>query len=326
MKPLRQRNRASVGAVALVLIAALCAVAFSARSLPIIGEGTTYSAYFSESAGLTSGNQVQVAGVKVGEVRSVSLDGDRVRADFTAQDVPLGERTSASIEIRNLLGEKYIKLRPQGEGELSGDEPIPVKRTDAPYDIPKALDDVSETAGQIDTEQLAGSFRTISETFQNTPQEMRGTLQGLSALSDSLAKRDEELRRLVSRTADVSDVVAERKEQVSRLVQDGNRLLEELQKRQEVITSLLSGTERVSEELRGLVRDNQQELGPTLDKLERVSSMLQRNQDSVANSISALAPYVRVFNNTVGNGRWFDGYLCGLLQSCEDPSDIPGSP
>ena len=73
MKRLKDRNQAAVGAVALVLIVLVTATTYFSDQLPFFGNGTTYSAYFGESAGLAPDNEVEVAGVKVGTVSSVKL-------------------------------------------------------------------------------------------------------------------------------------------------------------------------------------------------------------------------------------------------------------
>jgi phospholipid/cholesterol/gamma-HCH transport system substrate-binding protein len=54
-------------------------------------------------------------------------------------------------------------------------------------------------------------------------------------------------------------------------------------------------------------------LGPVLQSLDQLTGMLQRNQDALGRGIKNLGPFVRLFNNAVGNGRWFDNYICGLL-------------
>ncbi|MCI2418055.1 MCE family protein [Saccharopolyspora sp. K220] len=311
MKPLRERNQAVVGVLAVVLITLVTLGAFFAKDLPVIGSGRTFQAYFTESAGLAAGNDVQVAGIKSGEVTDVELDGNRVLVTFRVDGVRVGERSRASIEIKTLLGEKYLALRPEGADELA--EPIPVERTTAPFDIPDALDQLTRTADRIDTQQLAESFRVLSETFRGAPQHLGQAMDGLSQLSRTIASRDQQLAALLQNASGVSKIVADRDAQVQRLISDGNLLLAELQSRREAISALLAGTQRLSDELRGLVADNQQQLQPTLDQLNQLTEMLQRNQDDLARTIAAMAPYVRGFNNTVGNGRWFDGYLCGLF-------------
>jgi phospholipid/cholesterol/gamma-HCH transport system substrate-binding protein len=62
-----------------------------------------------------------------------------------------------------------------------------------------------------------------------------------------------------------------------------------------------------------LINDNQQQLTPVLNSLNQFTTMLSNNQTSLANGIQLLAPFVRLFSNATGNGRWFDNYICGLL-------------
>ncbi|GAA2343213.1 MCE family protein [Saccharopolyspora halophila] len=311
MKPLRERNQATVGVVTLVLLVTGTLLAFSAKDLPLVGSGTGYQAYFSESAGLDSGDEVQIAGIKVGEVDSVALEGNRVLVDYTVDGRELGDRTTASIQIKTLLGEKFLELEPAGAREL--DEAIPLSRTTAPFDIPDAIDELTHTTGELDAEKLAASFQTMSDTMRGAPQHMSRAVDGLAKLSEAVAKRDQQLADLVRNASDVSGIVASRDQQVDRLIKDGNLLLSEVQARKEAISGLLEGTREVSRQLRGMVADNQQQIQPALAQLDELTSMLQHNQESLDKALGALAPYVRGFNNTIGNGRWFDGYFCGLL-------------
>ncbi|MGI5128157.1 MCE family protein [Pseudonocardia sp. CA-107938] len=313
MKPLRERNQAAVGAVAIAAIALASAGAFYADNLPFIGGGTGYSAYFVESAGLVPGDQVKVAGVQVGKVTDVELDRGRVRVEFRVDGVRVGDASRASIEIRTLLGDKFLALTGGGQGRQDPAVPIPVERTSTPFEIPDTLGKLATTVEGIDTQQLARSFDTLSKTFADTPEHVGAAMTGLSRLAESVASRDQELASLLASANNVSGVLAERNGEVARLISDGTLLLDELQRRRGAITALLEGTQHLADELRGLVADNREQLRPTLEQLDKVTELLQRNQDNLSRSIAAMAVYSRAFNNVVGNGRWFDGYLCGLL-------------
>ena len=95
--PFRERNPVIVGAVSLAVIAVLMLGAFRADSLPIIGGGDTYYAAFSEAGGLAPNNEVRIAGVRVGKVKSVELDGNQVLVKFQLdQDAQF---SSASVSI-----------------------------------------------------------------------------------------------------------------------------------------------------------------------------------------------------------------------------------
>lgn len=332
MKRLKERNQATVGAVTLVLIVLTALAAFNADNLPIIGGGTTYTAEFGESAGLRPGNEVRLAGVKVGDVRRVKLARNKVLVDFKVRDVTVGDRSTISIQIKTLLGDKYLAISPEGDRAQNPNDTIPRARTLAPFDIVPAVSELSKTVGKIDTAQLAQSFQVISDTFAHSPQNLRGALTGLSQLSASLSTRDSELARLLSNTAALSKTVADRDTQLQKLFADATLLLDELNRRRDAVSALLTGTTALAEQLQGLVSDNQQQLKPALDELTKVTTILRRNQDNLSQSLHNLAPYVRMFNNVIGNGRWFEGYICGLLppptkvgifdinpQGCETP-------
>ncbi|GAA1946290.1 MCE family protein [Amycolatopsis minnesotensis] len=313
MKSFQSRNPVPIALVGITLIVLGIVAALNSENLPVIGAGTTYSAEFSEAAGLKDDDEVRVAGVKVGKVTGIDLDGDKVKVSFKVKDAWLGDRTSAAIKIKTLLGQKYLALDPIGAKALSAGTAIPKERTMAPYDVIEAFQDLSKTVDDVNTDQLAKSFDTLTQTFANTPGDLRGALTGLSKLSDTISKRDSQLSTLLANTKQVSQTLADRDAEVTKLLEDGNKLLAEISNRKQAISTLLDGTRTLSTQLQGLVDDNDKQLDPVLKQLDQLTSMLQRNQDSLAQGIAKFAPFIRVFTNTIGNGRWFDNYICGLV-------------
>jgi phospholipid/cholesterol/gamma-HCH transport system substrate-binding protein len=308
-----------LAALALGVVAAL-----NARSLPVLGDGTTYSAEFSEAAGLFEGNDVRIAGVQVGRVSDVELRGDHVLVSFQAKGAWLGDTTGAAIRLKTVLGQKYLALDPQGDGTLDPGDPIPRSRTSVPYDVLAAFGELSSTVDRIDTAQLAKSFDTLSATLANTPQSVRAALTGLSRLSDTLATRDHQLASLLGNTRVVSRTLVDRDAAVRQLLDDGNQLLSEVSNREQAISALLDGSRQLATELSGLIDDNNTQLGPLLTQLDQLTSMLQRNQDALAAGIKGFAPLVRLGVNIAGNGRWIDGYLCGLVLPSMGPLNEEG--
>lgn len=324
MKSFQKRNPVPIALVGIAVLALGFIAALNSDDLPVIGGGTTYSAEFSEASGLQKDNDVRIAGVKVGKVSDIELDGASVKVSFKVKDAWLGDRTAAAIKIKTLLGQKYLSLDPQGQGSLNPGTAIPRDRTMAPYDVLDAFRGLSQTVDNIDTKQLAQSFDTISQTFANTPQDVKGALSGLSKLSDTIASRDEQLSNLLANTREVSQTLVDRDAEVQKLLTDGNKLLDELAKREDAITSLLNGSRELATQLQGLIDDNDKQLDPVLTSLDQLTSMLQRNQDSLAEGIQKFAPFIRVFTNTIGNGRWFDNYICGLLLPSFGPINEEG--
>ncbi|HVM27302.1 MAG TPA: MCE family protein [Mycobacteriales bacterium] len=312
MIPFRERNKTVIGAVGIVTIAAVLAGSFSLDAL--LG-GDEYKAEFSEAAGLRPNDEVRVAGVKVGKVLSVELDGPKVLVEFRVKDARLGPQTRADIRIKTLLGRKLLSLTPEGDGELEPGSTIPLAQTTAPFDITEAFRGLADTAEGIDGDQLAESFTVLADAFRDTPDEVRASLEGLGRLSNTIASRDAQLRELLQRSRGVTEVLAERDQDLVAFMADSSLVLQELRARREAISRLLDTTVQLSEQLIALVRENRAQLGPALAELEEVVALLRRNQDNLDASIERMAPFVRVFANNLGNGRWFDTMVENLDRS-----------
>ncbi len=254
-----------------------------------------------------------VAGVNVGNVSGISLEGTHVRVDFDVSGTWVGNQSTAAIKIKTLLGQKYLAVDPLGTASQNPSEAIPLSRTSSPYDVTTALEGLGSNLGQINSAQLGQSFRTLADAFRNTPASVRASLEGLSALSKTVASRDDELALLVRNTRKITDVLANDNPQIAALLRDGNILLHELQSRSDAITTLFNGTQALSQQLTGLVNDNNATLGPALTQLDRVTTILEQNQSNLDNALRLIGPYYNLLNNAVGNGRWLDVYICGLF-------------
>ena len=305
--PFRERNPVVVGAVSLAVIAAFILAAFKAESLPIIGGGDTYYAAFTEAGGLQPNNEVRVAGVRVGKVKSIDLEGDHVQVKFQLdQDVEFGNETGAAIKVKTLLGAMYLALEPAGSGQLEEGSEIPLSRTAAPYDVVKAFTGLANTSDRIDTKQLADALNVLAETTKFAPADFRSALQGVSRLSENIASRDSQLNTLLTNLRKVSGVLGDRRQDIVGLMKDGDQLFRALVGRREAIHNLLVSTSQLSGQLTGLVRDTRADLKPALDNLYGVVKLLEDNQANLDNSLRLMAPFYRVFANTLGNGPWFD--------------------
>jgi phospholipid/cholesterol/gamma-HCH transport system substrate-binding protein len=320
VKPFRERNPLIIGAIGIAVLAAMMIGAFRVGDLPLIGGGTPYKAAFRDASGLVPGNEVRIAGVKVGKVDAVELtrgkSGPYVRVTFRIDDgnVRLGRDSEATIRIKTVLGQKYLGLAPSGTGQLKAGSEIPLEHTAAPFDVVQAVSGLAGTLDQIDSKQLADAFTVLSQTFTDTPANVQASLTGLSRLSQTVSERDQQLRDLLTRARTVTSVLANRDEEFRKLVTDGNLLLDEVSRRRDVIHNLLVTTNDLANQLSGLVSDNRAKLDPALRQLREVEATLQRNRANLEHALQSMGRFVTAFANVTGNGRWFDSYVAGLLQ------------
>jgi phospholipid/cholesterol/gamma-HCH transport system substrate-binding protein len=309
-KPFRERNPVIIGAVSLAVIAAMILAAFRAQDLPLIGGGDVYYASFTEAGGLKVNDEVRIAGVRVGKVEKVELDEDHVKVTFRIKtDSEFGDETGAAIKVKTLLGAMFLSLEPAGAGQLDEGAEIPVDRTSSPYDVVEAFSGLAETAEDIDTDQLAASFTTLADLTRNTPDEFRSALDGVSALSSNIAEKNDRINSLLQNLERVSSVLDARDQDIIGLMQDSDVLFRALVKRRQSVHNLLVSTSTLSRQLTGLVRQSRKDLKPALTQLAEVVDVLNKNEDNLDNSLRLMAPFYRVFTNTLGNGPWFDTFI-----------------
>ncbi|GAA4234077.1 MCE family protein [Actinomadura meridiana] len=308
----RERNPVPIGLTGFAVIIALVVAALNLDNIPFITSGTTHTAAFKEAAGLKQDEEVRIAGVKVGKVTNLELDGDHVKVTFRVDDgVRLGTRTEASIKIKTVLGAHYLALTPRGGGTLGRN--IPVERTHVPFEVVPAISELSKRVGAIDVQQVAKSFDVLSATFKNSPEEVRASLQGLRRLSNTVASRDEQLHELAGKAKDVTKLLADRNQDFAKLVADGDRVLQAVQARRAVIHQLLLNTVSLSQQVNALISENNKQLRPMLDDLAKVNNVLLKNQDNLDRILQLFAPFTRQFADVTGTGRWFDSWIQNLV-------------
>lgn len=304
-----ERDPVKLGVIGTVVLVAVVVGAFVA---PTSFGGRQFVAEFAEVGGLGGGDPVVVSGLKVGTVDGVALDGDRVDVTFSLADhnVRLGGDTSAAIKAETALGRKELSLTPAGSGEL---QRIPLNRTTVPYDVTDALSDVTANVSQVDTGKVSGALDTLSDTFKDTPPQVKAVLDGLSRLSETVNSRDLALRDLLLHANNVSGVLAKRDDQLVKILTQGSTLLAELNQRGAAIRSLLTNSVAVSDQLSGLVADNKAQLDPSLKQLDDLLTVLQQNRDHLDEVLNRTGPLVRELGEAVGSGPFADTQVGNLV-------------
>jgi phospholipid/cholesterol/gamma-HCH transport system substrate-binding protein len=189
---------------------------------------------------------------------------------------------------------------------------IPLSRTGSPYSLNEAVNDMTTNIAATDTESLNLSLETLTATLDQVSPQLGPALDGLSRLSRSLNGRSETLGDLLKRAATVSKVLADRSQQVTTLILDANDLFAVLVERRQAISSLLANTAAVAQNLTGLVKDNEAELAPTLDRLNAVTAMLEKNRDNLSKALPGLKKFEITTSESVASGGYYSAYVPNL--------------
>ena len=299
MKPFSERNLFVIGAIGLAITIGIVVGALQYDKLPFLNQGKEYSAYFAEAGGLTGDAAVQVSGFQVGKVTSIELDGPRVLIKFTVKkNIRLGDRTEAAIKTKGLLGTKILEVYSRGDGQQDGT--IPLDRTTSPYQLPDALGELATTISGLNTDQLSDSLRVLSETFSDTPPELRIAVEGVARFSETLNERDAQLRGLLTNADKATTVLAERSNQIVGLVSNTNALLAELQSQSAALDQISGNISALSQQLQGFIGENRATMKPALDKLNGVLTILDNRKERLQRSLKLLTQYSMSLGESVG--------------------------
>jgi phospholipid/cholesterol/gamma-HCH transport system substrate-binding protein len=266
----------------------------------------TYSAMVEHSAGLRVGEEVQIAGIGVGKVRGISLDGHHVKVDFTVnKSVHLGSRSTASIKVATLLGTHYLEVKPAGPGSLSHHS-IPLAQTSVPYNLQDVIEGSTQTLNELDGAKINQSMQVLAETLRGTPDEARRAIDGVSRLSGIAAKRADQMRALLASTRRVTGDLAANSEQIIDLMKQSTLVLKELTSRRQVIDAMLVDSRKLATEISGVLKDNDAELAPLMHNFTVTLNTLKTQKKNLTASIDGLSTMATYFANATGNGPWVD--------------------
>ncbi|MGY4649116.1 MCE family protein [Mycobacterium sp. URHB0021] len=312
MKPFSERNLFVIGAIGLALTAVIIVGALQYDKIPFLNQNKSYSAYFAEAGGLTTGAGVQVSGFQVGQVSSIELDGPRVLVKFTiAKNIRLGDRTEAAIKTKGLLGTKMLEVNSRGDGRQDG--PIPLERTTSPYQLPDALGELATTISGLNTDQLSDSLRVLSQTFSETPPELRIAVEGVARFSDTLNHRDAQLRELLTNANKSTAVLSERSGQIVSLISNTNALLIQLESQSAALDQISGSISTLSQQLQGFIAENRDTMKPAIDKLNGVLTIIDNRKERLQKGLKLLNSYAMSLGESVSSGPFFKNYIANLL-------------
>ena len=313
MKRYSEAQILRLGAITLVMMLLVMAAAFNLSKFPGFG-GDLYRAEFADASGLHRGNMVQVGGIRVGRVKDIELENsNKVLVTFEVDHgVEFGPESRASVEVLNLLGEKYLELTPAGSGQMSTDEVIPVSRTQSAYDIVGVFGDLTTTTERIDKGQLKQALNTISKTVDTAGPQIHSSFEGIARLSRTVASRDQQIQSLLQSSRSVSKVLADRSSDIVDLMQPSDLVFKELRRRKAAIHQLLVNARVLAVQLRGVAKDNEKEIGPALAQVDDLLDLLTSKEKELKATLHAVGPYASILGNIIGTGPWFDAYVVNL--------------
>lgn len=175
-----------IGAILLLLL-------YNTMVDPVDAKVTSYRAEFTEVSGLRVGDDVRIAGVKVGDVESITVDGDQALIGFTvSQDHPLTKTTGLVLRYQNLIGQRYLAVVPGAAdaAALADDGLIPLSRTSPGFDLTALLNGFRPLFAVLKPADINALSESVMKVLQGEGGTVAQLLQETTHLTNYLADRD----------------------------------------------------------------------------------------------------------------------------------------
>jgi phospholipid/cholesterol/gamma-HCH transport system substrate-binding protein len=279
------------------------------------GDKQDYAATFSDVTGLLPGNDIRIAGVTVGQVDSIELQGRNLaRVEFSLDDArTIPESTIAAVRYRNLVGERYIALT-EGPGSpepLEEGSTIPLAQTRNALDLTVLFNGFKPLFRALDPATVNQVSFEIVQTLQGEGGTVESLVARTASLTNTLADRDAVIGRVIENMTTVLATVDDRGSELSNLIVQLRRLAAGFAEDREAIGASLDGISELTSATASLLTDIREPLAADIVELGELAATLNENEAEVEGVLQRLPTKLNRIIGTATYGSWFNFYLCG---------------
>lgn len=297
------------------------------------GSGTTYQAVFTTASMLEKGDDVRVAGVSVGEVKSVehyhrtgALVTFRVKSD-----VPLTTASQAQIRFLNLVGDRYLALEEGADRDAEPLEPggtIPVSQTRPALDLTTLFNGFQPLFQALNPQQVNDLSMNLVQVLQGEGGTVQSLLAETASLTNTLADRDELIGRVVDNLSQTLTTVDSRHQQLNDLVIGLKNWMADLARDRQVLGSSLSNISDLTVVVADLLRQGRPLVKSDVAKLRQLAALLneKKNSANLVDLLDRLPESMTDQTRTGTYGSWYSYYICGFSGRITLPAGLGALP
>ena len=278
------------------------------------GGTSDYRAVFSDVTGLLAGDDIRIAGVRVGSVEKIEVK-DRTLAQVTIsvdEERQVSDSTLAAVRYRNLVGQRYIALM---EGPRPGDRlraggTIPLDQTTPALDLTDLFNGFKPLFAALNPKDINEFSFEIIQTLQGEGSSINSLLARTASLTSTLADRDAVIGRTLDNLNEVLGTVDERDQKLSELILQLQRFVSGLSEDREAIGASLTNIAGLADATAGLVEDARPPLKTDIRELGEVAGNLDDNEKVVEEFLDRFPGKLNTITRTATYGSFFNFYLC----------------
>jgi phospholipid/cholesterol/gamma-HCH transport system substrate-binding protein len=282
----------------------------------VAGTTAPYAAMFSDVYGLRVGDDVRMAGVRVGRVENIELQGDRAKVSFAVQtDQHVLGTTVASVTYQNIVGQRYLGLTlgTLGEpGPLPPGSVIPVERTDPSFDVGTLLNGYEPLFSVLNPRDADNLTKGVLQSLQGDESAITALVSQTSQLTDAFAGRDQVLGNVIDSLDRVFGTLAAQNTNLDQVLAQTQRAITTFEDRRPELVESVGSISRVTQQLSTIA----DEVYPALNELVlREPGFAQHMvgiEPQLAFTGANLPLLLKGFGRITNEGAFANAYACDL--------------
>nr|WP_067667314.1 MlaD family protein [Nocardia miyunensis] len=318
-----KERRAAIGFTAFALAALLVTVMmWNTLSRTIYGPTDSYSATFTDVLGLRPGDDVRIAGVRVGKVDAIGTVRDPASRKYVAsvrfrvqRNQHLYHDTKALVRYENLIGQRYVALEPGTKGAptpLQAGGSIPLAQTEPSFDISELLNGFEPLFQTLQPEQVNDLTDTLIQALQGSGVSLSAFITQAAGLAGDFQRRDAILADVIANLSAVMKSLAARGDQLETLITQTRALVGGLYQQGK---SLLASTEQIgiaTNSMEQLVTRIQPQIALVQDSAHDALTMLLAHGAQLDQTAIDLPRMLSDLGGATQDGAYASAYVCSL--------------
>jgi len=253
------------------------------------GEPTyTLSASFDDVTGLLVNDNVKVAGVAVGKVTGIDVEGGQATVEMEIdRDQPLPSDSAAAVRWRNLIGQRYVYLYP-GDAATTFQDGDRVTETEDVIDIGELFNRLGPIVAAIDESQVNEFLGSVTKALEGRAADVGQAIDDLAVVAKGLGERDEAIGGLIEDLEVVSRTIADRDAQIGVMLDNLAALARTFSDNTALIDEAITEMGAFNRDFSGILEANRGELDRTIAVLARTLQTVEGELPSVEQALDQL--------------------------------------
>jgi phospholipid/cholesterol/gamma-HCH transport system substrate-binding protein len=313
-----QSRRVLIGlSLFMIVTTAMTWLVYSTLQREVSGATTPYAAVFTDAFGLREGDDVRMAGVRVGRVMRIDLEsGNQAKVSFEVQsDQKVLGNTAAAVRYQNIVGQRYVDLHLGKIGEpraLPAGSVIPVERTEPSFDVGVVLNGYQPLFATIDPKAADQLSDAAIAALQGDSASWATLVDQTGKLTDTFAGRDEVLGSLITSMDKLSATLAKQNGNIDGVLANTRQMVDTFNSRRPELVASMGSMSRVARRLADITDDVYPALTSLITREPGTAAHLVTIEPQLAFTGANLPLLLKGIARATGEGAYANIYLCDL--------------